>query len=80
MTGFYEWKWLDSKGKEKQPYYIYLKDQKLFSAAGLYSSWHDKASDKTVYTYTILTTAANPLMTEIHNMKKRMPVLLPTEF
>ncbi|MBI3218728.1 MAG: SOS response-associated peptidase [Bacteroidetes bacterium] len=80
MTGFYEWKWLDSKGKEKLPYYIYLKDQKIFSAAGLYSTWHDKANDTTVHTYTILTTIANPLMTEIHNMKKRMPVIMPREF
>ncbi len=80
MTGFFEWKWQDSKGKEKTPYYIYLKEQKLFSVAGLYSSWKDKTTDKVHHTYTVLTTKANPLMEEIHNNKKRMPVILPKEF
>ena len=80
MTGFYEWKWLDSKGKEKQPYYIHLNNQKIFSAAGLYSIWNDKANNVSIHTYTILTTKANPLMTKIHNTKKRMPVIIPREY
>jgi putative SOS response-associated peptidase YedK len=80
MTGFFEWKWEDLKGKEKTPYYIHLKDQKIYSAAGLYSTWIDKTTDQTYHTYTILTTKANPLMEEIHNSKKRMPVILPKEF
>lgn len=79
-TGFFEWKWQDSKGKEKTPYYIHLKDQKIFSLAGIYSSWTDKSTDKTIYTYSVLTTAANPLMEEIHNMKKRMPVIISKEY
>lgn len=77
MTGFFEWKWQDSKGKEKTPYYIYLKDQSIFSVAGIYSSWEDKTNGNTVFTYSVLTTKANRLMAEIHNMKKRMPVILP---
>lgn len=80
MTGFYEWKWEDSKGKEKTPHYIYLKDQPIFSVAGIYSSWKDKENDTTVYTYSVLTTKANKLMEQIHNNKKRMPVIMPKEF
>jgi putative SOS response-associated peptidase YedK len=80
MTGFFEWKWQDSKGKEKTPYYIYLNDQKIFSVAGIYSTWEDKANGNTVYSYSVLTTKANKLMEEIHNMKKRMPVILPREY
>ncbi len=80
MTGFYEWKWIDSKGKVKQPYYIHLINQKIFSAAGLYSIWNDKVNNTTIHSYTILTTKANPLMAEIHNTKKRMPVIIPREF
>ena len=79
-TGFFEWKHLDSKGKEKQPYCIHLKDQKIFSIAGIYSSWNDKAKNTTVYTYSLLTTKANKLLTEIHNTKKRMPVIIPKEY
>jgi putative SOS response-associated peptidase YedK len=31
------------------------------------------------YTFTIITTAANPLLAVIHNTKQRMPVILPRE-
>ena len=31
-------------------------------------------------TFTIITTDANPLMAEIHNTKKRMPIILKPEF
>lgn len=73
-TGFYEWQHV---GKEKLPHYIYLKDQPLFSLAGLYSNWTDKETGKELSTYTVLTTAANELMEQIHNSKKRMPVIIP---
>jgi putative SOS response-associated peptidase YedK len=80
MTGFYEWKWQDAKGKEKTPHYIFLKGQKIFSVAGIYSSWKDQSSNTTAYTYSLLTTTANPLMEQIHNSKKRMPVIIPREY
>jgi len=80
MTGFFEWKWQDSKGKEKTPHYIFLKSQKLFSVAGIWSSWKNKGDDTIAYTYSVLTTKANKLMEEIHNSKKRMPVIIPREF
>jgi len=80
MTGFFEWKWEDAKGKEKTPYYIYVKAQRIFSAAGIYSVWKDKSTDADDYTYSVLTTRANPLMEEIHNNKKRMPVIIPREY
>jgi putative SOS response-associated peptidase YedK len=78
-TGFYEWKHLNN-GKVKIPHYIGLKSQKVFSIAGLYSNWKDKESGESLNTYTVLTTTANPLMSEIHNSKKRMPVIIPREF
>jgi putative SOS response-associated peptidase YedK len=80
MTGFFEWKWQDSKGKEKTPHYISLKSQKIFSVAGIWSSWKNKNDDITAFTYSVLTTKANKLMEEIHNSKKRMPVIIPREF
>jgi len=74
--GFFEWKWLDEKGKKKQKYRITLPDQEAFAFAGLYSRWVDKSTGEVFDTYTILTTEANELMSEIHNSKKRMPVIL----
>jgi putative SOS response-associated peptidase YedK len=80
MTGFYEWRWIDAKGREKIPHYIHLKEQKIFSVAGIWSSWIDQSNDSTIFSYTVLTTKANALMEEIHNSKKRMPVILPREY
>jgi putative SOS response-associated peptidase YedK len=80
FSAFYEWKWLDAKGKEKIPHFIHVKDQKIFSVAGIYSSWKDPSADHYLYTYSVLTTKANKLMSEIHNSKKRMPVIIPREY
>ena len=74
--GFYEWQWLDSKGTKKQKYLIQPKDHPIFAFAGIYSSWRDPATEKLYHTYSILTTEANRLMSEIHNTQKRMPVVL----
>ncbi len=77
--GYFEWQWLDPKGKIKQKYEIGLPNKELFTFAGLYSQWVDKTTGEIKNTYTILTTEANPLMAEIHNNKKRMPVVLKRE-
>jgi len=74
-TGFFEWRHAEG-GKETYPYFIHLKDQEVFSLAGLYSSWKDKVNGKELFTYTVLTTAANRIMGQIHNTKKRMPVII----
>ena len=74
--GFFEWRYLFGRN---YPYYIYLKDRKYFSFAGLWDSWHNKKKDETIYTYTIITCESNNLMSKIHNKKKRMPVILPKE-
>ncbi|MDP1727232.1 MAG: SOS response-associated peptidase [Bacteroidota bacterium] len=74
--GFYEWQWLDPKGKKKQQYLISLPNDEPFAFAGIYSQWTDKSSGEIINTYSMLTTEANALMAEIHNHKKRMPVIL----
>jgi putative SOS response-associated peptidase YedK len=79
-TGFYEWRWSDSKGKTKYPYAVHLKDTELFSLAGVWSEWVDKPTGEILHTYSVLTTRANPLMEKIHNSKKRMPVILAKEY
>lgn len=77
--GFYEWKWLDPKGKKKEKYLITVENNEAFAFAGIYSQWIDKTTGEILNTYSILTTAANKLMSEIHNTKKRMPVILRPE-
>ncbi len=70
VTGFYEWRWVDEKGKVKIPYYVSFKEQPILSLAGLYSRWKDRATNEYYYSYTVLTTQANGLMEYIHNNKK----------
>jgi putative SOS response-associated peptidase YedK len=71
-TGFYEWK---DTGKGKVPYLARRTDEKLFAMAGLYDHWKDPYG-KEVLSFTIITTAANELMADIHD---RMPVILARE-
>lgn len=69
-TGFYEWR---REGKVKQPYLFGLTDEPIFAFAGLWDAWRDPASGDKVYSYTVITSAPNPLMAPIHD---RMPVIL----
>lgn len=69
VNGFFEWKEVE---KGKIPYYIHLKDRKLFSFAGLYTERED-AEGRPLKSYTIITTEPNSFMAKIHN---RMPVIL----
>ena len=74
--GFYEWREVDGK---KYPYYIYLKSKEVFSFAGIWEEWIDHSTGEVWRTFSILTTEANALMAQIHNTKKRMPVILSRE-
>ena len=75
-TGYYEWRWFQG-GKVKYPYFIQVTDEPIFSLAGIWSEWTDRATGETRHTYSVLTTRANAVMEKIHNSKKRMPVILP---
>jgi putative SOS response-associated peptidase YedK len=79
VDGFYEWQWLDSKGNRKQKYLLSMPNGEAFAMAGLYNEFVDRSTGEIIPTYTILTTEANKLMAEIHNTKKRMPVILTPE-
>jgi putative SOS response-associated peptidase YedK len=73
--GFYEWKKLDPKGKEKQPYAIAMADDGPMVMAGLWAKWKDPKSGDEIQSCTILTTRSNEVMAELHD---RMPVILAT--
>jgi putative SOS response-associated peptidase YedK len=68
--GFYEWK---KEGKLKVPYRFTLNSEEMFSFAGLWDSWENQDSGEILNTFTIVTTEANRLVSEIH---ERMPVML----
>lgn len=76
VDGFYEWQWLDEKGKKKQKYEITLPDGDAFAMGGLWNEWTDRETGETFGTYTILTREAEGIMSEIHNSKKRMPLII----
>jgi putative SOS response-associated peptidase YedK len=60
--GFYEWKKI---GSDKQPYRIMLKDQLIFSMAGLWETWTSPEGEE-VKSCTIITTEPNELMVDIN--------------
>lgn len=76
--GFYEWQWKTKSGSKKEKYLITLPNEELFAFAGLYTQWTN-FNDTTLNSYTIITTEANELMSEIHNTKQRMPIILKKE-
>lgn len=79
VDGFYEWKWLDPKGKKKQKYVLSLPNDQPFALAGIWSEWKNPANGLLLKTYSIVTTEALGIMREIHNTKLRQPVMLPLE-
>lgn len=70
-TGFYEWQKTENG---KQAYHICREDRRLFAFAGLWEHWEHGAD--TLYSCTIITTAANALVQTIH---ERMPVIIDAE-
>lgn len=67
--GFYEWR---RDGDGKTPYFITMDEQRPFAMAGLWEHWHGGDGTE-LETCTIITTAANDIMTPLHH---RMPVIL----
>jgi putative SOS response-associated peptidase YedK len=73
--GYYEWR---KEGKNKQPFYIRMRDEGPFAFAGLWERWSPGANAEPLETCTLITTDANELTRPIHD---RMPVILsPDDF
>jgi putative SOS response-associated peptidase YedK len=68
-SGFYEW---TGEAKHRVPHAITIEGRPLIAFAGLWERWKD-AEGKPLETYTILTTAANPFVSPMHD---RMPAIL----
>lgn len=70
-NGFYEWQ---QREFGKQAFYIHRQDGGLFAFAGLWEHWRHE--NETLYSCTLLTTAANELMQPIHD---RQPLIIRAE-
>ena len=70
--GFYEWQ---RTGSKSRPMRIMMASGEPFAFAGLWDAWRDPKGEL-VRSCTIITTAANDLLSPIHD---RMPVILPRE-
>ncbi len=70
--GFYEWQ---KSGRVRQPYCFEVGEGELFAFAGLWDTWKN-ANGETIESCTILTTASNEMVGNIHD---RMPVIVPPE-
>ena len=71
--GFYEW---ERRGpRARHPFHVTRTDRAPFAFAGLWATWHGP-DDSVVRSCSIITTAANDAMRELHD---RMPVILPAE-
>jgi putative SOS response-associated peptidase YedK len=68
-NGFYEWR---HQGARKQPYKIALRNGALMAFAGLWARWVPEKGEP-VETFTIITTEASKLVSEVHD---RMPVIV----
>jgi len=77
-TGFYEWH-VNEDGS-KQPFVVRVKDQKVFSFAGIWDA-STRENGEVINSCAIITLPANNIMAEVHNSKQRMPAILqPTEY
>ena len=76
VTGFFEWQ--DVNGT-KYPYFIHLKSNPVFSLGCIFENRVDKSTGEIKNTFSIITTPANPMMEKIHNLKKRMPLIIGRE-
>ncbi|KAJ7281770.1 hypothetical protein C8J57DRAFT_1298513 [Mycena rebaudengoi] len=70
--GYYEWL---TKGKNKLPHFIKPKDGRLMLMAGLWDSVVLQGETETLWTFTIVTTAASKGLSWLHD---RQPVILST--
>lgn len=74
IAGFYEWQHI---GEEKIQYHIQALEG-IMGLAVVYNLFEKKG--KMLKTFSIITLKANALMSEIHNTKKRMPLIIPNGF
>jgi len=74
LNGFVEWR---REEKVKQPYLVKMQGSEIFTIGCIWEEWTNKTSGERRRTFSIVTTEANMLMSYVHNVKQRMPVIIP---
>ncbi len=69
-SGYYEWQ---NTPEGKQPFYFTRRDGQVMTIAGLWSGWVENATGQTLKSCTMLITAPNKFVADVHD---RMPVIL----
>lgn len=72
FDGFYEWRKI---GKEKYPYRIGVKNEEIFTIAGLWERWTPPEGED-IFSFTLITQEPNEFLRRIHD---RMPAILSRE-
>jgi putative SOS response-associated peptidase YedK len=73
VSGYYEWQ---DTPNGKQPWYFTARDGSALTAAGLWDSWRNPETGKSLLSCMMIVTEPNAVAAEIHD---RMPVLLTQE-
>lgn len=73
MGGFYEPH--VNPDATRDPYFLRLADRDIFAVAGLWERSF-RTDGEAVYSCTLITVPANPLLAQVHNAKQRMPAIL----
>ena len=76
-TGYFEFH--HNPDKSKTPFYIFIKNEEIFSIAGTWNKWIHPITNLEINTFSLITTGANPLSETIHNGGNnagRMPLIL----
>ena len=73
VDSFYEWK---RDGTLRQPYRVVRRNGRPLALAGLWSGWHDPATETVRRTFTIVTTTPTDALADLHD---RMPVIVPDD-
>lgn len=73
MGGFYE-PHLNDDGSRAQ-FFVHLTDREVFGVAGLWERSR-RADGSYLFSCTLITVPANPLLAAVHNAKQRMPAIL----
>jgi len=76
--GFYEPYQVEDQQKSEN-YYVYLPEKRIFSIGIVYAPWLNTETGETINIFSILTTPANDLLTEMQGEKKRMPLIIPPD-
>lgn len=78
LDGFYEFRHEEPEKKNgpKTAYFIYHPERQPFAVPSVLWTWVDESTGQVIETVSLLTTAANEMMSYIHNTKLRMPAIM----